>query len=321
MAAPSPLLSWFSARGCQDLFWHRGPICGTGSPAWLAIFSKQGVRCCSCTLLSSPQVHSFPISVLHPTSLELGAFAFGLWCFPQVFLTFFLTFQEQHWLRGRAGQGIMTREGKVSRREEREMGTEVRQRRRWSGQIAGTEQLKRASQFNGWKHESRGWERRKPPFKKRRRCSAAAIGSMVRSTERIFIWCLCIYSAVAVPDRYQSLHLRGMISFWNVYRYADGCIFPENTNNKTNQKSTQREQEAPVYPSIHPSIPPSSVPAFPQLGRRGLLEPIPAVKGWEAGCSLAPVYLFLLKIRAEGLFSSTDISVFTRVRVLPSCVW
>lgn len=72
--------------------------------------------------------------------------------------------------------------------------------------------------------------------------------------------------------------LRDMMSFCNVHRYADGCIFPENTNNKTiNSKTAHRENRKHQFIS------------------------------------------YLLKIGAEGVFNSADISVFTRVRVLPSC--
>lgn len=120
----------------------------------------------------------------------------------------------------------------------------------------------------------------KQPFTRVRVCSAAAVGSMIISTRRQFLFDVCIHTAVAIPDRYQSTFFFPSASetwwFYNVHRYADGCIFPENTNNKT-IKTAHRENRKHQFIS------------------------------------------YLLKIGAEGVFNSADISVFTRERVLPSC--
>ena len=41
-----------------------------------------------------------------------------------------------------------------------------------------------------------------------------------------------------------------------------------------------------TYPSVHPYIYFQPLPTYPVLSRRGLLEPIPAIKGREAWCTL-----------------------------------
>lgn len=201
MAAPS-CLSWFSLLGAilaqKTNLWD-WITCAIGHyfPAGSQTAVPQSF---SCTSLSSPQVHSFTFAFCYPSNIIriwclcsppqpcLGRLyiLWGSWCL-QIF--FFWPSKNKICLeQGRGREG-----GECGPIMVRIMVSE-RWGQRWDSKDAeadrsqGTEQLKRASKFNRWKHESHGWEMGKQPFKWVRVCSAAAVGSMIISTKRQFLF-------------------------------------------------------------------------------------------------------------------------------------